>query len=246
VIRAGFGRSRRNIVAVSVTVVAATAAGFGANQAVADGSRELQKRGLWSGRIVTRTARPSAGGVNILTRSDQLAAAVDFVVLHKVDAHKPEPDDAIPDGNEYVASRLVSAVITRFGAVPSTRGPVETAEVNAGPISTAAAGSDLVIDVRDGAVTLAEHKAGAHKDNFSVQFTARVMVYDVRARTRLADQYCLQTDRTGAPRDVLLADGDAALKERLRALWDECVARIETGMFGFEPDETMRSKDPAR
>jgi hypothetical protein len=206
----------------------------------------LQKRGFWSGRIVARTARPSAGGVNIMTRNDQLAAAVDFVVRHKVDVRKPEPDDSIPDGNEYVASQLVSAVIARFGAAPSTTGPIETGETNAGPISTAAAGSDLVIDVRDGAVTLAEHVAGAQKGNFSVQFTARVLVYDVRARTRLADEYCLQTDRTGAPRDVLLADSGAALKKRLQVLWDKCVARIETGMFGFKPDETRSSSDPAR
>lgn len=202
--------------------------------AVAESSPALQKPAFWSGRVVTRTLR-SPADVKVARRSDQLAAAVKFVLLQDFASAELERLIAAPDASEYLSRVLQDIVITRLGAIPSSSEPLATTETNAGPISRAAVGADVVIDVRESESSLLERMFGA-PDYYLLQFHTRVLVYDVHARTRLADQSCLETDRTGVSRDVLFADDAAVLKERLRKLWDQCVASVESTMFGLGPN----------
>jgi hypothetical protein len=202
--------------------------------AVAESSPALQKPGFWSGRILTHTSR-SPADVRVARRSDQIAAAVKFVLLQDFAPAELERRTAAPDAAEYISRVLQDAVIARLGAIPSSSEPLATTETNAGPISRAAVGADIVIDVRESESSLLERVFGA-PEYYLFQFHTRVLVYDVHERTRIADQSCLETDRAAVSRDVLFAGDGAVLRQRLRKLWDQCVASIESTMFGLRPD----------
>lgn len=195
----------------------------------------LAKAKFWSGRMVTWTRRPAESSVRVSTRDDQVSGAVGFAIRHRVQAPGPEPGVNAPDGAELIAKALADAVVTHYGARSLERGPIETRETDSGPISNAAAGADLLIDVRSDAVFLRERLLGSHKGNFAVNYYARVRVYDVRQRTQVASLGCSKVDASGAPRDELLRDGAVLLSERLKPLWVQCVAYVKKSLFGI-PD----------
>ncbi|MBS0396818.1 MAG: hypothetical protein JSR54_19510 [Proteobacteria bacterium] len=190
----------------------------------------------WAGHTVVRTDRPPVAAMTVTDRATQLAAAVNFAVRRHVDAVKPERNDALPDGSSYIAERLVTAVLTYRGARPAAIGPVATDEKNAGPISSAAAGADLVVDVRSTPVGVHELPTGP-RGRFVVGVGIEARVYDVRERHRIAERACLGHRSEPATLEELEADGYAQLKARLRVLWDACVVDLATGLLELTPDE---------
>ncbi len=191
---------------------------------------------VWAGHGVVRTERPPVAAMEVRDRASQLAAAINFAVRHHVDRVDPIHDGALPDGSSYVAERLLAAVIAHRGAHPAPIGPVATDEKNAGPISTAAAGADLVIDVRSTPIGLRELVTGA-AGRFAVNVGIEARVYDVHERQRIAQRACLGHRTEPASLAELETDEYAQLKARLQNLWDACVVDLATGLLGLTPDE---------
>jgi len=193
------------------------------------------KAAEWRGKSVVLTQRPATDF--IATTAGKAAFALVGVVAMLEAGKKIVQENNIEDPAPRLARDLLAFAQTQFGVTPAATSPVQAGSTTVDPakLVQGAAGADLVFDIQGMGGQF--RYLPMHWNLYVVDSGYKFRILEVAGAKVVAEGFCIRQgdSKKAIPKDELLANQAARLKEILDTQRQECFEELKQKVFGIRP-----------